>query len=153
MKKFLSLILVSALGGALTLGAYKLFFENSNDHISIAQQEIPMIIPTDYKPTEVVPVETADFTSIAKQSVNAVVHVKNVSVAPSNNNPLLNFFYGQSADSERSMVVGTGSGVIISSDGYIITNNHVIKGSRKLEVTLNNKTSYDAEIIGKDEPG
>lgn len=151
MKKFLSLILVSALGGALTLGAYKLFFENSNDKISIAQQEMPLVIPTDYKPTEVVPVETADFTSIAKQSVNAVVHVKNVSVAPSNNNPLLKFFYGQSADNERNMVVGTGSGVIISSDGYIITNNHVIKGSRKLEVTLNNKTSYNAEIIGADE--
>ncbi len=151
MKKFLSLILVSALGGALTLGAYKLFFENSNDKISIAQQEMPLIIPTDYKPTAVVPVESADFTSIAKQSVNAVVHVKNVSVAPSNNNPLLKFFYGQSADNERNMVVGTGSGVIISSDGYIITNNHVIKGSRKLEVTLNNKTSYNAEIIGADE--
>jgi Do/DeqQ family serine protease len=47
--------------------------------------------------------------------------------------------------------VGTGSGVIISSDGYIVTNNHVIKGAKKVEVTLNNKVTYNAEIVGIDE--
>ncbi len=84
MKKFLSLILVSAMGGVLTLGSYKLFFENSNDNITMVQQEMPIVVPTDFKSTSVLPVETADFTSIAKQSVDAVVHVKNVSVASSN---------------------------------------------------------------------
>jgi Do/DeqQ family serine protease len=48
-------------------------------------------------------------------------------------------------------VIGSGSGVIISPDGYIITNNHVIKGARELEITLNNKESYEAEVVGVDE--
>ena len=62
----------------------------------------------------------------------------------------MEFFYGDTGGAERQ-VVGSGSGVIISSDGYIITNNHVIKGARKLEVTLNNKESYEAEVVGIDE--
>ncbi len=57
---------------------------------------------------------------------------------------------GSRGGSERQ-VVGSGSGVIISADGYIVTNNHVIKGARRLEVTLNNKESYEAEVVGADE--
>lgn len=151
MKKIFSLIIVSALGGALTLGAYKLFFERPDGDISLVQKEMPMVIPANYNAPEVVPIEKADFTSISKQSVNAVVHVKNVSSASSNYDPRLKFFYGGRQESSGRRVVGTGSGVIISSDGYIITNNHVIKDAKKLEVTLNNKITYDAEIIGADE--
>ena len=79
-----------------------------------------------------------------------MVHVKNVSVTSSSSNPLLEFFYGPSVREEQR-VIGSGSGVIISPDGYIITNNHVIKGAREIEITLNNKESYKAEIIGVDE--
>ena len=96
------------------------------------------------------PAEKTDFTEISEKTVNAVVHVKNVALAPSNSNPLYEFFYGQSSGGGQR-VVGTGSGVIISADGYIITNNHVIKGAKKLEITLNNKESYQAEIVGIDE--
>lgn len=151
MKKILSLILVSAIGGALTLSTYLLFFDHTNNDMVVINSEMPMAIPTDFKPMLVSPVETTDFTKIAKKSVDAVVHVKNVSVSRTNSNPLLKFFYGQSSESESSRVIGTGSGVIISSDGYIITNNHVIKGAKKLEITLNNKVTYTAEIIGADE--
>ena len=78
------------------------------------------------------------------------MHVKNLSIASSSTNPLFEFFYGQPSSTERE-VVGSGSGVIISEDGHIITNNHVIKGARRLEITLNNKETYDAEVVGVDE--
>lgn len=146
MKKIISLILVSALGGALTLGAYLVIFDNADKNINISENDLPIGIPTNYN-QRISTTGNVDFTGIAEKTIHAVVHVKNVSTAPSN--PLYDFFYGQSTQ-QGQMVVGTGSGVIISPDGYIITNNHVIKGSKKIEVTLNNKTTYDAEIIGFD---
>ncbi len=150
MKKVLSLILVSALGGALTLSTYLLFFEkpqinsveNSNDSLQVFQTSNNILAA--------MPAEKTDFTEISEKTVNAVVHVKNVSIAPSSSNPLYEFFYGQSSGGGQK-IVGTGSGVIISPDGYIITNNHVIKGAKKLEITLNNKESYKAEVVGVDE--
>ncbi len=152
MKKVLSLLMVSALGGALTLGSYLMFFNNSSGAVTTTAEKFPVAIPTNYPINVASPAENTDFTKIADESVHAVVHVKNVSVARSNPNSLFEFFYGQSGNGgQQQMVVGTGSGVIISPDGYIITNNHVIKGAKQLEVTLNNKTSYKAEIVGVDE--
>ena len=82
------------------------------------------------------------FVSAAKETVNAVVNVKNISVAPARN-----FFFGYSQQKEKA-VRGVGSGVIISPDGYIVTNNHVIKGAKEIQVTLNNNENYKAEVIG-----
>jgi Do/DeqQ family serine protease len=149
MKKILSLILVSALGGALTLGSYLMFFDKSANS-SYLTNETPVLMQTNYKPINVAAAEKTDFTDIAEKTVHAVVHVKNVSITSTSSNPLLDFFYGQSASKEQR-IVGTGSGVIISPDGYIITNYHVVKGAKELEITLNNKETYLAEIIGVDE--
>jgi len=80
--------------------------------------------------------------------VNAVVHVKNVTKGRSTGSPW-DFFYG-SDDSRQRAQVGSGSGVIISSDGYIVTNNHVVAKADQLQVTLNNNKTYDAELIGAD---
>lgn len=150
MKKVLSLILVSALGGALTLGTYLMVFDNSDVIDSSELNELPIAIPAAYSSMNVDAAERTDFTEIAEKTVHAVVHVKNVSIASSGSNPLLDFFYGQSAKTEQR-VIGMGSGVIISPDGHIITNYHVIKGARQLEITLNNKESYQAEVVGVDE--
>lgn len=142
--------MVSALGGALTLGSYLMFFDKTENSLG-SNSEMPVAIPTNYKANFTsAAAEKTDFTEIADKTVHAVVHVKNVSVAPSNSNSLYQFFYGESRP-ETQRIVGTGSGVIISEDGYIITNNHVVKGARRLEITLNNKETYDAEIIGIDE--
>ena len=154
MKKVLSLILVSALGGALTLSTYLLFFDKAqSDGIANPNEELQVFQTSNSLANNTLaafPAEKTDFTEISEKTVNAVVHVKNVALAPSNSNPLYEFFYGQSSGGGQR-VVGTGSGVIISADGYIITNNHVIKGAKKLEITLNNKESYQAEIVGIDE--
>ena len=150
MKNFLKMLAVSALGGVLTLGGYIFFFEHQEVVGDIGAVQMPSVIPSSYEPSTVAAAENTDFTVVAEKSIHAVVHVKNLSTTTSRSNPLYEFFYGQSGGTERQ-VVGSGSGVIISSDGYIITNNHVIKGARKLEVTLNNKESYEAEVVGADE--
>ena len=142
--------MISALGGALTLGTYILFFEQADQTSDISTSSMPVLLPTNYEGTNVAAAEKTDFTGIAEKSIHAVVHVKSVSTASARSNPLMEFFYGEPGETQRQ-VVGSGSGVIISSDGYIITNNHVIEGARKLEVTLNNKESYAAEVVGVDE--
>ena len=88
-----------------------------------------------------------DLTFAAKKSINAVVHVKNTSIVKENDSWALQFFYGD--DSRKR--VGTGSGVIISPDGYIITNHHVIDNSSEVIVTTNDNKEYEAVIVGSDE--
>jgi S1-C subfamily serine protease len=88
-----------------------------------------------------------DLTFAASKSINAVVHVKNTSIVKESDRWSLQFFYGD--DSKKK--VGTGSGVIISPDGYIITNYHVIENSTEVIVTTNDNKEYEAEIIGYDE--
>ena len=88
-----------------------------------------------------------DLTFAASKTINAVVHVKNTSIVEESDSWALQFFYGD--DSKKK--VGTGSGVIISPDGYIITNYHVIENSSEVIVTTNNNKEYEAEIIGFDE--
>lgn len=97
-----------------------------------------------------------DFTVAAELSVNAVVHVK--TTYPSrvnyyNNDPFLEFFFGKpqgSPQREMPSQKGSGSGVIISTDGYIITNNHVINNAAEIEVSLNDKRNFKATLVGSD---
>lgn len=88
-----------------------------------------------------------DFVAAAERTVNCVVHVKTESTVNPGYNPWFDFFGYQQQPQVQS---GTGSGVIISADGYIITNNHVVEGAQKLVVTLNNNKSYSAELVGRD---
>lgn len=97
----------------------------------------------------------ADFTYAAEKSVEAVVHVKtkiDVSSHYSMNiDPFFDFFFGRpSQPREPQYREGSGSGVIISTDGYIVTNNHVIDNASTVEVTLNDKRKFDAKVIGTD---
>lgn len=89
-----------------------------------------------------------NFVAAAKNSVEAVVHVKTQSTRESYN-PVLEFFYGNKYR-ESEPVLGFGSGVIISDDGYIVTNNHVIEGSDQIFVALNDKREFKAKLIGAD---
>ncbi len=148
MKKISSLLLVAVFAGAITLGAYKLFFENTNYKI-VTQEGNNSTFKTSYTPTSPkgAGINELDFTTAAETTVNAVVHVKNVTLSSGPTN-IMEFFYG--SRSSQTPQVGTGSGVIISSDGYIVTNNHVIAKANKLQVTLNNNKTYDAELVGTD---
>jgi Do/DeqQ family serine protease len=143
MKRLSSLFLVSLVSGATTLGAYKLFIEGKSNRDSIVT-----MAPSNYSKPVGFNGEAVDFTTAAESAVHTVVHVKNVSVRTVSN-PIMEFFYGQRGGQQQEQV-GTGSGVIISQDGYIVTNNHVIKDATELEVTLNNNKSYKAKLIGTD---
>ena len=91
-------------------------------------------------------VERPDFVGIAEESINNVVHVK--SISSEKKLTIEDFIFGESYKKPQ---VGSGSGVIISSDGYIVTNHHVIENSDKIQITTNNNQTYDARIIGSDE--
>lgn len=144
MKKISSLFLVSLLSGATTLGAYKLFIEKDFNKNSIVTSA-----PENYSKNVGLSAENIDFTSAADKAIHTVVHVKNVSTRTVYN-PIMEFFYGSRGNGQQQEQIGTGSGVIISEDGYIVTNNHVIKDASELEVTLNNKKVYKAKLIGTD---
>ena len=149
MKKILSLLFVSALGGALTLGAYKVFIEKDTAIALQENQEKPFIYPVSHYNIndKLGTFPEVDFTQAAENTIHSVVHVKNTTVN-SSQMTFEDLFFGRQTPRAQ---IGTGSGVIISPDGYIITNNHVIDGSRALSVTLNNNKTYDAKIIGADD--
>ena len=149
MKKILSLVFASILGGIIALGAYGYLLKNNQNLEGVDTASKPIAIQTNYSPMSSYAAEATDFTKAAEQTLHAVVHVKNVSISKSN--PLAEFFYGADAGSGRKRTIGTGSGVIISPDGYIITNNHVINGAKELEITLNNQKIYSAKVIGAHE--
>jgi len=150
MKKTVNLLAVSILGGVITLGSYLLFIQDkTHQKIIVKTEEKPSIIHASNNGSSFIPENVLDFTKAAKESVDAVVHVKNTSVKTVRD-PYAEIYYGRGYGSKKYAQVGTGSGVIISSDGYIVTNNHVIKGATELQITLNNKRVYKAKLIGKD---
>lgn len=147
MKRFSSLFLVSLLSGATTLGAYKLLFDGNNSFFG-RENSVVTLAPNSLGRNVALSAETVDFTAAADKTIHTVVHVKNVS-RRTVSNPMMEFFYGYGGQQQQEQV-GTGSGVIISEDGYIVTNNHVIKDASEIEITLNNKKSYTAKLIGTD---
>jgi len=93
-----------------------------------------------------------DFTYAAEMTVHAVVHVHTKTMVSSqSDNPIMDWFYGDRNSKPRE-ANGYGSGVIISADGYIITNNHVVENAENVDVTLNDKRTFNAKVIGRD-PG
>jgi len=157
MKKILILVMVSVLGGAISLGAYKLFLEEEHvQHITTSSQEqnpAPNYVshPNYSKSFSS---KDADFTEAAEKTVHAVVHVKNVAIGrtPGSIAEYMEYMRsGKRSGQTQRAIQGAGSGVIITEDGYIVTNNHVIKGASEIEVTLNNNLSYKATVVGTDE--
>jgi serine protease Do len=151
-RTMLAILVIAAFGAVVALFVYTRIINTSgNSPVSrgeVTTQVVPAVL-TSY------PVQQqglVDFTYAAEQTVHAVVHVKTkstVSYPGGATNPLYEFFYGD-VNRQPRVVSGYGSGVIISTDGYIITNNHVIEDADNIEVTLNNNKTYSAEIIGRD---
>jgi serine protease Do len=93
-----------------------------------------------------------DFTVAAERSVDAVVHVMTsyVNEGYSSGNPLFDYFFGPRNIPNPEPIMGSGSGVILTRDGFIVTNNHVIDNATEIKVILNDKRSYVAKLVGKD---
>jgi len=145
MKKYISLLTVAIIASVITYGLFEFLNDEQKSRSNTTHQVQTQKNETSFLPAANMPVSSnADnkFVSAAKETVNAVVNVKNISVAPTRS-----FFFGHSQQRKKA-VRGVGSGVIISPDGYIVTNNHVIKGAKEIEVTLNNNENYKAEVVG-----
>lgn len=137
--------LVTAVGSVLVYSSY---FDN-NQTVITQQKPNSTIQQTNFRENAK---ESIDFTFAAEQSINAVVHVKTMykGVVYSYGDPLLDFFFGNSNSYYKPPSAGSGSGVIISEDGYIVTNNHVIDKAAEIQVILNDNRSFSAKLVGSD---
>ena len=150
MKKGILIMLLSALAGGLTSYAVvnNVLPRKSGGNVQITSDGAM------FRTVNLSHDNWPDFTYAAESAVDAVVYVKVVSTQTMQQAPssILDFFFGfpqQGAPQQREKV-GSGSGVIIRQDGYIVTNNHVIEGATKIEVTLNNNQTYQATLVGTD---
>lgn len=151
-KKIFSVFAIAVLSALISVIAYSHFVKPETRIIEVPQEQSPA---ARYASLPSVPTgEYPDFTKAAESSVHAVVHVKTISNQSQaySGSPLFDFFFGPDSPMPRQQqpVMGSGSGVIITTDGYIVTNNHVIDNATNIEVTLNDNRTYKAVIVGTD---
>src|SRR6476620_10066453 len=159
MKKIGITLLTAFVGGAVALGAYMFVANKSMDGMSLAERQKvyfannPLDIPE--------PTGNLDFSQAAAAVSPGVVHVRTTysrSMAQnSGNDPFGDMFEDFFGRRQRSTPnqnapapMGKGSGVIVTQDGYIITNNHVVEDAEKIEVILTDKRVLQAKVIGRD---
>lgn len=148
MKTTLKFILAGFIGGVVAFGAFKYFDKD----IVVYDSTVPSMVHQTNSATTIVP--SLDFTKAAQIATHAVVHIsaQNEEYANYRNNryynPFEDFLFGN-PNRERPQA-GTGSGVIISKDGFIVTNNHVVGYADFIEVTLNDGRRVPAQKIGTD---
>ncbi|MBV8324764.1 trypsin-like peptidase domain-containing protein [Chryseobacterium sp.] len=163
LKKLLPFAVVGVISGATTVGAIQYFGHGTNNG---DQSYFTTSAPTASFAGMNTGAAGDDFVKAAKTTVPAVVTIKNYQNKTSSRaseQDLFDFFFGdpfgggrgqqrqkQQQQAPDNMPSGMGSGVIISPDGYIISNNHVVAGANKLEVVLSNKKSYIATLVGTD---
>jgi serine protease Do len=150
VKKIFSVFSIAVLGGIAAVGVDHFYILKQNNWN--AESNIRNPLPVKFAGlTTPVAENTINFVSAAQKAVPAVVHIKSmVEVQDTRSyNSLLDYMNG---NPRQNMVQGmvTGSGVIVSNDGYIVTNNHVIDEAGKIEVTLSDRQTYIAKVIGKD---
>ena len=154
MKRITSIFLIASLGGFFALAINKAIENKKNHNLNLISESIP-IYKVGYNNFQNGGI---NFTKAAKVSLPSVVHIKTIYHQKSSyydeffSNPFNNFFpnnpnfgYGLNQPMEAF-----GSGVIISDDGYIVTNNHVVQDGDNIQVTLNDKRVYNATIVGTD---
>lgn len=160
MKRFLSLLLVAILGGLVALGMQQLFFKPQQPQVMLSPSGSGVNIPaafTNY--LSHIPNSLPDFTLVAEMTVHAVVHIRTEYERKSSvydqyfGADPFEFFFGprnRRPQQPQRPIQASGSGVLVSADGYIITNNHVVQEADLIEVTLNDNRTYEAVVVGLD---
>ncbi|MES2780580.1 MAG: Do family serine endopeptidase [Bacteroidota bacterium] len=144
MKKYLGLLAVASLGGLVAVGITKFFDNGKSSSVFTENYPARYVSLTDAG-------ARPDFVDVAEMVTPTVVHIITTNDPRQGGqgremNPF--DFFGFEIPSGPSQA--SGSGVIISQDGYIVTNNHVIDGASKIKVILNDKREFDAELLGRD---
>lgn len=151
MHKIWSTLLAGAVGGMVTFAAAK-FAESPKQNAQPAAQTMARQVNYSGAPVPF------DFTKAAERSMSAVVHIKasesRESAVQRQRNQRYSdpfeYFFGQSYGAQQQPRSGTGSGVIYTDDGYIITNNHVVEFADEFEVTLHDNREFKARLVGRD---
>lgn len=158
-KKLVGVVCVAAVSSAVSIGIYSWMSGTPVTSLIQHEQQDDFASPVSF--TSNTPttrsIET-DFTKAAESTVSGVVHIKSTvmrnqsSSSGSLGDPFFDLFFGNRGGTPRTPQpqVGSGSGVIISDDGYIVTNNHVIDKSDMVEVTLADNRTFNATIVGTD---
>lgn len=153
MKKHLLTLASAFVGAFIALGASHYLFNSEKRELNSLQSSKNQVFTpkNNFRQVANFSFDENSFVNASDKTVNSVVHVKNMTIAPEITS-IFDLFYGtQSKNQEgKERLAGTGSGVIISPDGYIVTNNHVIEGASSIQVTLNDNKTYKAELIGTD---
>jgi Do/DeqQ family serine protease len=147
MKSFIKTFSIALGSAVLSIFIYDVYFKTNSKVVS---KQVPetTLIPTNYTySSSNIAAELTDFTIAAEKTVHAVVHVKNTSSYDSDLPAFYRYFYGDDVLPDR---IGTGSGVIVSPNGYIITNHHVIEDNSEIEITTNDNKTYEATVVGSD---
>ncbi|THH37733.1 trypsin-like peptidase domain-containing protein [Neolewinella litorea] len=165
MKKFLLIVFVAVLGGLIALGGANYLGWGDTRYVEVANTPTSLTSFATAPGTRVVPAPTDGFVIAAERSLPAVVHIKASKPAgrggqipfgidPDQLPDAFRDLFGNPGrggnDQEMPLQQGSGSGVIISSDGYIVSNNHVVEDAETLEVVLNDERTYTAKVIGTD---
>ena len=147
MKSFIKTLGIALSSVFLSIFIYDVYFNSASTENSDNSPK-PKLNPTNYTYTSSnAAAELTDFTIAAEKTVHAVVHVKNTSSSGTELSDFYRYFYGDDEFPER---IGTGSGVIVSPNGYIITNHHVIENNSEIEITTNDNKIYKATVVGSD---
>lgn len=141
VKSIISTVLIAAIAGFLSVSIYHYLYgaKEINENINFYEQNLGQLV------NNVPALENVDFIYAAEKAVHAVVHIKTTYVHEHDNS--MYYFFGRNP---AIPYIGSGSGVILSTDGYIVTNNHVVEQSNNIEIVLNDKRSYKAKVIGFD---
>lgn len=169
MKKFGNLFFAAVLGSGITMGTYQLIGNQQGDTLKIEHVDKTPAYSASYGAANGTELAPLSFTEVAEKVTPAVVHIKSTQTYAARSqgdrsvpDPFRDFFgdedffrrfFGPQSPNERrgpQPRVGTGSGVIINSEGYIVTNNHVVEGADDIEVTMNDNRTFKASIIGTD---
>jgi len=159
-QMMLGLLGSAILGGGVAVGGYKLLEPERTNAPLVVAADPSVRYTSELKSSNYVVPEGLNFVAAASSVTPAVVHVMTEYSAKSSDNnaamrmdPFLRQFFGDDAEQYRQQQgpqVGSGSGVIIAANGYIVTNNHVIDKADKIEVVMDDKRKFEAELVGAD---
>src|SRR5579872_6444234 len=154
MKKFGLTVLTAFLGGALALGTYKLVENKYTSNMSLDEKQKVYFASNPLPPSNLSSAGEVDLTQAAAEVTPAVVYIRTTYATPDNAGQdqmqqLFGDMFGQRMVPQGPQMA-SGSGVIISPDGYIVTNNHVVEKAAKVEVVTNDHRHFTAKVIGTD---